>query len=252
LVGAGLYAASFNSSEPDCAATVEHAKAVEQDDLSKLREIDDEAGAGEFPGTQALPNDARQVHIATGQAANGEISISLSNDLAPVTASVAANLPRAWGAMLRGAPVHSGPDVSSAILGYVAAGTGMLLLEREFGWVRVLDPATARQGWIYEKYIFAHVGPDGIETGADSRQQAALANEAELGASDDPARSFKSQKPRKKIHFKEKTRLAEESCFKQANILHREATAKGRRVFPSPPALAPSHPTKGVDRRLTA
>jgi hypothetical protein len=91
----GLYAANFNSSEPDCAATAKHAKAVERDDLSKLREIDDEAGADEFPVTQALPKDTRQVHLATGQAANGEISIPLSNDLAPVTASVAANLPRA-------------------------------------------------------------------------------------------------------------------------------------------------------------
>jgi hypothetical protein len=87
--------------------------------------------------------------------------------------------------------------VSSAVLGYVAAGTEMQLLERELGWVKVLDPATARQGWIYEKHVVGKEGPEGIE--------AALANDAELGASaEKPARSFKSQKSRKKYVSKKR------------------------------------------------
>jgi hypothetical protein len=70
----------------------------------------------------------------------------------------------------------------------------MQLLERELGWVKVLDPATARQGWIYEKHIIVREGPGRIETGMAPSQQAAFANDAELGSSENPARSLKSQK----------------------------------------------------------
>ena len=58
----------------------------------------------------------------------------------------------------------------------------MQLLERELGWVRVLDPATARQGWIYEKHVVAKEGPAGIETGTAPRPETALANDADLAA----------------------------------------------------------------------
>jgi hypothetical protein len=107
----------------------------------------------------------------------------------------------------------------------------MLLLEREFGWVKVLDPATARQGWIYEKYVFAHVGPDGIETGTDSRQQAALAIEAELGASDDPARSFKSQKPRKKYASKKQHVLQKNHLSKKRTYYAEKRRRRAARFF---------------------
>ena len=99
-------------------------------------------------------------------------------------------------------PVHSGPDVSSAILGYVAAGTDMQLLRRELGWVKVLDPATARQGWIYEQHIIAKAGPDAI-------QEVAAADEAGLGPLDEPTQSFKFQKSRKNYVSKKRRHYGE-------------------------------------------
>jgi hypothetical protein len=136
----------------------------------------------------------------TTQSPNTVASTTTSDGLASDdTAPLAAD---AWGEMLRGAPVHSGPDVSSAILGYVAAGTDMQLLRRELGWVKVLDPATARQGWIYEQHIIAKAGPDAI-------QEVAVADDAGLGLLEERTRSFKSQKSRKNYVSKKRRHYGE-------------------------------------------
>jgi hypothetical protein len=165
LLGAALYAAiAFTSTDSDRAAPPESAAEVPQKDASR---IVSEAGANaSAPATQAVTNDTGQAQTTTSQFPNRETSTTLPNELAPV--NTAKQNP--WGQMLRGAPVHSGPDVSSAVLGYAAAGTEMQILERDLGWVKVLDPETARQGWIYEKHVA--VRPD-IETG--TVQERALA-----------------------------------------------------------------------------
>ena len=98
-----------------------------------------------------------------------------------------------WGQLLRGASVHSAPSISSAILGYGAAGTQMHLVKRELGWVKVRDPATSREGWIHEEHI-AVESPNA--TGAELAPVSALGG-ADDEVSEQPARSFKSKKPRK-------------------------------------------------------
>ena len=196
LLGAGLYAAiAFSTSHSDCTAPAQSAAAVIQDDPKQASRVGTESGTTDpAPATQeTVPNDAVQVQ-------DTDASTTTSDGLASVdTAPLAAD---AWGEMLRGAPVHSGPDVSSAILGYVAAGTDMQLLRRELGWVKVLDPATARQGWIYEQHIIAKAGPDAI-------QEVAAADEAGLGPVDEPTQSFKSQKSRKNYVSKKRRHYGE-------------------------------------------
>ena len=203
LLGAGLYAAiAFSTSHSDCTAPAQSAAAVIQDDPKQASRVGTESGTTDpAPATQeTVPNDPLQVQAGTTQSPNREASITPSNGLPSVeTAPLAAD---AWGEMLRGAPVHSGPDVSSAILGYVAAGTDMQLLRRELGWVKVLDPATARQGWIYEQHIIAKAGPDAI-------QEVAAADEAGLGPLDKPTQSFKSQKSRKNYVSKKRRHYGE-------------------------------------------
>jgi SH3 domain-containing protein len=154
-------------------------------------------------------SDTLQVPTATSQIPHRERSTPLPNDLAPVNTAPLSEKQDSWGEMLRNAPVHSGPDVSSSVLGYVAAGTEMQVLERKLGWVKVLDSATARQGWVYEKHVVANEGPDGIETGPPPRQEAALTDDAEIGASEKPARSFKSQKSRRKYVSKKQRSYGE-------------------------------------------
>ena len=96
-----------------------------------------------------------------------------------------------WGELLRGAPVHSDPSISSAILGYGTAGAQMQLVKRELGWVKVRDPETSREGWIYEEDITPVERPS-----AAGAYEAALASETDE-ASKQTTRSFKSKKPRK-------------------------------------------------------
>ena len=99
-----------------------------------------------------------------------------------------------WGKLLRGASVHSAPSISSAILGYGAAGTPMHLVKRELGWVRVRDPATSREGWIHEEHIITVESPNVTE--AELAPEGALASE-DREVSEQPVRSFKSKNPRK-------------------------------------------------------
>ena len=205
LLGAGLYAAiAFSSSHSDCTAPAQSAAAVTQHDPQQASRVGTEADATDSPPAtqETVPNDPLQVQAETTQSPNREASITPSNGFSSVEVETAPLAADAWGEMLRGAPIHSGPDVSSAILGYVAAGTDMQLLRRELGWVKVLDPATARQGWIYEQHIIAKAGPDAI-------QEVAAADEAGLGPLDEPTRSFKSQKSRKNYVSKKRRHYGE-------------------------------------------
>ena len=116
----------------------------------------------------------------------------LNNPVAPSAASPS-DYPEqhSWGQLLRSAPLHSGPSVSSAILGHAAAGTKMQLLERNLGWTRIRDPGTSREGWVYEDHITPVERPSA--TGA---HEAALTSETDE-VSKPTTRSFKSKKPRK-------------------------------------------------------
>ena len=147
--------------------------------------------------SKLLPNENLQAQT-TRQTFKPDAPEPRSNSLATNTLPSIDTEHHAWGKLLRGASVHSAPSISSAILGYGAAGTPMRLVKRELGWVRVLDPATSREGWIHEEHITVE-SPNA--TGAE------LPPGGELGSADDevseqPARSFKSKKPRKAYNAK--------------------------------------------------
>ncbi len=129
---------------------------------------------------------------ATSQ--TSEMQKSLLKDSAAPSAALPSDHPEqhSWAQLLRGAPVHNGPSVSSAILGQAAAGTEMQLLERNLGWARIRDPDTSREGWIYEEHITTKAGPSELEHG-DGRQEATL----DPGELEQPKRSFKAKKSRK-------------------------------------------------------
>ena len=139
----------------------------------------------------ATASIARQAQPATSQ--TSETQEPLLNDPAAPSAASSSDYPEqhSWGQLLRGAPLHSGPSVSSAILGHAAAGTEMQLLERNLGWARIRDPGTSREGWIYEDHITPVERPSA--TGA---HEGALPSETDE-VSKPTTRSFKSKKPRK-------------------------------------------------------
>ena len=139
---------------------------------------------------EATASIARQAQPATSQ--TSETQEPLLNDPAAPSAASPSDYQHSWGQLLRGAPLHSGPSVSSAVLGHAAAGTEMQLLERKLGWARIRDPGTSREGWIYEEHITVKAGPSELEHG-DGRQGAAL----DPGELEQPKRSFKAKKSRK-------------------------------------------------------
>ena len=49
--------------------------------------------------------------------------------------------------------LRDGPSSSSRILGVVAKGAKVEVVDRKRGWLQVTNPATSEQGWIYSGYI---------------------------------------------------------------------------------------------------
>ena len=195
LLGAILYVAgTFTPSPEEPSGSSESAALVWPDDaqLDTRPGLPTHAIDPSAPSPQeATPSITRQAQPATSQ--TSETQEPLLNDPAAPSAAFSSDHPEqhSWGQLLRGAPVHSGPSVSSAILGHAAAGTEMQLLERNLGWARIRDPGTSREGWIYEEHITVKAGPSELEHG-DGRQEAAL-NPGEL---EQPKRSFKAKKSR--------------------------------------------------------
>ncbi len=57
-----------------------------------------------------------------------------------------------WVVVIRGAWLHSGPSVSTPIVGHQSPGTELHLVGSARGWFEVFDPATSERGWVYGKY----------------------------------------------------------------------------------------------------
>ena len=65
-----------------------------------------------------------------------------------------------WFVVSRAAHLHDGPSVSSRITHFYPVGSELKLVGYQQGWFLVSDPATLRQGWIYEKYYLEAIrGP---------------------------------------------------------------------------------------------
>ncbi|HEX9753661.1 MAG TPA: SH3 domain-containing protein, partial [Methyloceanibacter sp.] len=45
--------------------------------------------------------------------------------------------------------LREGPASSAPVIGVIAKGTKLSVLDRKRGWVQVADPATGKKGWIY-------------------------------------------------------------------------------------------------------
>lgn len=65
-----------------------------------------------------------------------------------------------WFVVSRAARLHTGPSVASLVVHLYPVGTELKLIGYEQGWLLVWDPATSRQGWIYEHYYLEAIpGP---------------------------------------------------------------------------------------------
>ena len=66
-----------------------------------------------------------------------------------------------WLVVSRAARLHAGPSVSSPTTHFYPVGTELKLIGYAHGWFLVLDPATLRQGWIYERYYLQAISGPG-------------------------------------------------------------------------------------------
>jgi hypothetical protein len=94
--------------------------------------------------------------------------------------------------------LHAGPSVSSRITHFYPVGSELNLVGHEQGWFLVSDPATLRQGWIYEKYYLEAIrGPGQTQLAVQdvpSPIRVALA-----APKPKPVRRVKNPRPQQKI-----------------------------------------------------
>lgn len=66
-----------------------------------------------------------------------------------------------WVVVTRGAWMHSGPSVSSPLIGHRSPGKEMHLIDSQQGWYQVFDPVTGQRGWVYAKYYLEPIDRPG-------------------------------------------------------------------------------------------
>lgn len=66
-----------------------------------------------------------------------------------------------WVVVTRGAWMHSGPSVSTPVVGHQSPGKEMHLTDSSQGWYQVFDPETGKRGWVYAKYYLEPIDRPG-------------------------------------------------------------------------------------------
>ena len=121
-----------------------------------------------------------------------------------VSPSELADRDEQWAEVALVARVHSAASVSSPpTVRYYSVGTRLKLIDRQSGWVKVIDPTTSKQGWIYEKYLMLKEGSGKkqIEGPGQSQKSAQLGSkvpdEPNLVAPAQPGSHVRPYNPRK-------------------------------------------------------
>jgi hypothetical protein len=65
-----------------------------------------------------------------------------------------------WAEVVLAARAHSAASVSSPTIRHYRVGTRLKVIDRRSGWIKVIDPATSNQVWIFEKYLMVKEGSD--------------------------------------------------------------------------------------------
>jgi hypothetical protein len=105
------------------------------------------------------PAKSSPARAAAATAAARDQTGSLGNPLATSTPGQETNFEgrppelAKWAVVLLAAKAHSGPSVSTPTIRYYRIGTRLRVADRQRGWIKVADPISAQQGWIYEKYL---------------------------------------------------------------------------------------------------
>jgi hypothetical protein len=104
---------------------------------------------GEAPAEAAEPASEQPTSAVTSGAQPSTVGEPAASDsgLGTVEPSMAVNLREA-------------PSSSAAVLGVVAKGATLPVLDRKRGWVQVTDPESGKQGWIYSGLLVGEAKPN--------------------------------------------------------------------------------------------
>jgi hypothetical protein len=116
--------------------------------MVRLAEQVHSASSVTFPKAQPDVTAALQ---AVSRRENGLQPSSSITDAAFET-SVPSGEEAIWFVVSRAARLHTGPSVSTPVVHLYPVGTELKLIGYEQGWFLVWEPATSREGWIYERY----------------------------------------------------------------------------------------------------
>ena len=103
-----------------------------------------------------------------------------------------------WFVVSRAARLHAGPSVSSRITHFYPVGSELKLVGYRQGWFLVSDPATLRQGWIYEKYYLDAIRGPG-QTRVAVQESPSAARLALAAPEPKPVSRVKKPRPQQEI-----------------------------------------------------
>jgi hypothetical protein len=86
-----------------------------------------------------------------------------------------------WAVVVLAARAHSAASVSSPTVRHYRIGTRLRVSDRKSGWIKVIDPTTSNQVWIFEKYLMLKEGSDKQVEGPGQPQRT-----AQSGSLEDP------------------------------------------------------------------
>ena len=111
------------------------------------------------------------------------------------------NEPEEWAEVSLAAKVHDAPSVSAPTVRLYGVGTKLRVIGRAPGWIKVVDPTTSQEGWIYEKYLTPREGPDQKQAGLPQPSQRQVAsgmpNDVNVSAPTQPEPDARSKRLRK-------------------------------------------------------
>ena len=76
-----------------------------------------------------------------------------------------------WAEVVLAARAHSAASVSSPTVRHYRVGTRLKVIDRKSGWIKVIDPTTSNQGWIFEKYLMLKESPDNKQVEGPGQSQ---------------------------------------------------------------------------------
>ncbi len=125
------------SSGPEPAVSGATAAIPDGDGVAALA-VAPEAGPGDDAAPSETPATTQKDSATSGDAPAAAVEPSQDGEggLGSVQPSVFVNL-------------REGPSSSAPVVGVIAKGAKLSVLDRKRGWVQVVDPATAKKGWIY-------------------------------------------------------------------------------------------------------